>query len=1278
MISASAAFISALQQSSRKFNARLLDSGTELDITIRRLTVYKGSCGSTSFAPGAVYVPYIDVTADHYGQALKDKRLQLQIGVMTGGTLAAPTYDYITLGFFTVKNVKSNSRSTTFTAYGQTQGLEDELFFVETGTSSLTIQDVLDRIESLTGIIITVRDNIDTSVAMSALFVTRTITGELSCKDALVSAAFVAGGYATETADGNIAICKYTSTVTAEYTAADTMTTPPEVGDSDTIITGVQVDVSGTTYTQGTPVNLKLTSMDMTATAFPSFANNLIGLTYRGGDVSLALGDPRLEPWDVMRITDTDNTQYVIPCMYLAIIYDGGLQTRVTAPAIAPLESGKLDTALQKAREAAAAAAAAKESVDNLEIGGRNLIIGTLYPDATGSNMKRPHLPGQISNTSGRGTCTVAEHGLRFTLTEQNWCYIYFGASGNTVTPCMLGLEAGETYTLSADLSWKILSSDEGRADDTTYYMGAMLMYSDADHLNSWSLAKRVDLHPITQADKGTDMSGRLVFTFTVPEDAVRLYLGIRANNTIGSHYAEGDYIEARNLKLEKGNHATGWTPAPEDLETSLDNLAQELIVGTHGTTATAAWTGTSTVLTELKTGTRIQYKLSSAGASNVTLNLTLKNGTTTGAKPVYYLNTTRLSTQYAVNAVIDLIYDGDAWRVLNPYKNDNTVGTYGGAVTAGSNGVKNYSLVMRDTETTWVSLTTSAGTGTSKQRYTGGLYPDNVMYMGSSSTYAAGATTGNCYEALGVNLNYSTNSGSTLVARKPVYLVGEIHSDGLFYLDPTWWTQTEPTTEDGKTYIYLGLAYSTSNVYLVPDNTLYQYSEGKFRTLTEIEQRKAARTATNYMASDTTGVMIADLQNGSQTPSTATGKNVLITAGYMDGDGNVHQAGTEIRDGQTVVARFGATVQLGQDDNSHMEMDYHSMQLTDKDGNVYFYVSDLRDDTGYATITETFTADGLTTDYQVMLRVDATVSAVDSSDATNTATVSGKTYSFDHEPAEGAIITIVYKTTQSEVKAYTLGVRDTSKPVGPMSCAEGYYTAASGYASHAEGNSTEASGRNSHAEGTRSTASDINAHAEGYEATASGSVSHAEGYQSTATGAVSHAEGHSTQAIGGNSHAEGFESVANGICSHAEGNGSIANGQHSHAEGYVCYANGSYSHAEGFMTTAGLGQTGYAAHAEGYDTTATGRNSHAQGLGTIASSREQMALGKYNDEDTNNVYAVIVGNGSGDSDRSNAFGLKWNGDMVIALDTTASSGSLDADLYDAIVALGWDSDVIV
>ena len=45
-----------------------------------------------------------------------------------------------------------------------------------------------------------------------------------------------------------------------------------------------------------------------------------------------------------------------------------------------------------------------------------------------------------------------------------------------------------------------------------------------------------------------------------------------------------------------------------------------------------------------------------------------------------------------------------------------------------------------------------------------------------------------------------------------------------------------------------------------------------------------------------------------------------------------------------------------------------------------------------------------------------------------------------------------------------------------------------------------------------------------------------------------------------------------------------------------------------------------------------------------IVSLDMQTALGKYNVEDANDVYAVIIGNGTSDSERSNALAVRWDG----------------------------------
>ncbi len=271
-----------------------------------------------------------------------------------------------------------------------------------------------------------------------------------------------------------------------------------------------------------------------------------------------------------------------------------------------------------------------------------------------------------------------------------------------------------------------------------------------------------------------------------------------------------------------------------------------------------------------------------------------------------------------------------------------------------------------------------------------------------------------------------------------------------------------------------------------------------------------------------------------------------------------------------------------------------------------------------------------------------------------------------------GTEYTIDGKTVVADKDAEIFNDYENNKAVGLYSHAEGYHTTASGVISHAEGNSTTASGYNSHAEGIDTKALGSPSHAEGYNTTASGNMSHAEGSGTTASEACSHAEGDSTKATGTMSHTEGYNTTASNSCSHAEGGSTVASGTSSHAEGSATTASGSVSHAEGSGTKAtaaithaeGDGTTasgpvshaegdrttasGTSSHAEGSTTTASGNVSHAEGEGTIASSNYQHTQGKYNIEDTNNKYAFIIGNGTSNSNRSNAFAVDWNGKIYV------------------------------
>ena len=71
------------------------------------------------------------------------------------------------------------------------------------------------------------------------------------------------------------------------------------------------------------------------------------------------------------------------------------------------------------------------------------------------------------------------------------------------------------------------------------------------------------------------------------------------------------------------------------------------------------------------------------------------------------------------------------------------------------------------------------------------------------------------CSQYYDVHLNYSTNCGTkhNQETGTPVFIVGSIKDDGLFYLDTAqWWSYALPTTNDGKLYIYIGTTINTSD----------------------------------------------------------------------------------------------------------------------------------------------------------------------------------------------------------------------------------------------------------------------------------------------------------------------------------------------------------------------------------------------------------------------------------------------------------------------------------
>lgn len=304
----------------------------------------------------------------------------------------------------------------------------------------------------------------------------------------------------------------------------------------------------------------------------------------------------------------------------------------------------------------------------------------------------------------------------------------------------------------------------------------------------------------------------------------------------------------ASNNYLDKTGLAYFWAKvkaafAPKD-------RGIEYIRGTW-TAASGTWTGVSKD-SELYDGKQIILYMPFAGSGNATLNLTLADGTKTGAKNVYYESTNRFTTHKGQNSQLHLIYhnaltlsNGTTYEGWWYVANRDTTDIYKLATTYSSWKAKaaiyRYMLLLTyDDEYLLPISNGNNNTGTNKTYTTEEFDPfGQIWYWSSTSTVSAnakmadGATCSEHYANGLIDFRYATNMGKTLIANKAIYLVCVPQSDGKVRLHTTPIAQALPTTEDGLIYKYIGRAYDTYRMWLDAHKPCYWYRNGKIRLYT-------------------------------------------------------------------------------------------------------------------------------------------------------------------------------------------------------------------------------------------------------------------------------------------------------------------------------------------------------------------------------------------------------------------------------------------------------------
>lgn len=217
-----------------------------------------------------------------------------------------------------------------------------------------------------------------------------------------------------------------------------------------------------------------------------------------------------------------------------------------------------------------------------------------------------------------------------------------------------------------------------------------------------------------------------------------------------------------------------------------------------------------------LKVGAIIVVKFTNTNtASSVTLNV---NGT--GAKSIWYNQSVytsnwNLITGYA-NRPLMYMYDGTYWVWISQSGDNDTQDRtrFAQAIKCGTNAIVAGNIIV-------------GKDGVYSHLKLGNAFDITYPILYAVSSISASSTGTNSY--LVIPLTITTTQSITLTAYKPVYIKGNLSGTIFTPISTTPLTQTVPTSVDGYEYILLGVAYSTTGIYLLADHPIFAYKGGAF-----------------------------------------------------------------------------------------------------------------------------------------------------------------------------------------------------------------------------------------------------------------------------------------------------------------------------------------------------------------------------------------------------------------------------------------------------------------
>lgn len=597
MYQSTTAFGTLVQQDSRTFKC-LLTYGETSITTVRSIKFTGGSEGDDDFSLGSTMSQYIEVTIPGKGLVVEGTEMLLQIGMDVNGKT-----EYIPMGYFTAGKPQKADDQITFTAYDRM--MKTERTFSMSGSNTDTVS-VLKKIAEITGVSVTTAGL--TAISMK-------VPKGYSCREVLSYVAQLHGSFAVCNRKGQIELHTYADSgykvkpgrywgnfehndYAFNVTRMVCATGEDKNGASISITAG-----SGTR-------SISLSNPFMTQTVLNKILASFKNFSYMPGTLKM-LGDPRLDPWDILTVADLSGNTYKVPIMKLDWEYDGGLTYSVEAVGLSEEETNvdykgpqtkemeryyaqlvmidraminKLDVETAKityasikeldvVKENAEEINAKKANIDLANVNNAWIEKGVLKDGSIGSAAIHE---GAVTNAkiadatieAAKIKSINADSIVAGTIKTER--LIITGPDGQDSIVKAINIANGVS---EAEVNGQKIQAasidvvDLSAFQANTYYtLSAYIKWEDSTKTST-----------LRFYDNASPQTGSILNSQVGTTDYKRVSVTFNSGNaTISTCRFECDTDTAfliYGLKLEEGNIATDWTPAPEDAESMIGNI---------------------------------------------------------------------------------------------------------------------------------------------------------------------------------------------------------------------------------------------------------------------------------------------------------------------------------------------------------------------------------------------------------------------------------------------------------------------------------------------------------------------------------------------------------------------------------------------------------------------------------------------------------------------------------------------------------------------------------